>query len=71
VYRRFRRWRDAGVWDRLFAAVQARADAAGAFDWGTHIVDGTTVRAHQHAAGAKRGATSKAAAQAREALGSA
>jgi transposase len=56
VYSRFRRWRDAGVWDRLFAAVQARADAAGGFDWGTHFVDGTTVRAHQHAAGAKRGA---------------
>ena len=56
VYSRFRRWRDAGVWDRLFAAVQARADAAGAFDWGTHFVDGTTVRAHQHAAGAQRGA---------------
>ena len=27
LYSRFRRWRLAGVWDRVLAAVQARADA--------------------------------------------
>ena len=52
AYSRFRRWRRDGVWDRVLAALQAEADAAGGVDWGIHFVDGTTVRAHQHAAGA-------------------
>ena len=56
VYSRFRRWQRAGVWDRLLAAVQAEGDAVGALDWSVHFLDGTTVRAHQHAAGAKKGA---------------
>ena len=55
VYTRFRRWTAAGVWDRLFAAVQRQADAAGELDWALHFVDGTVIRAHQHAAGAKGG----------------
>jgi transposase len=55
VYSRFWRWQRAGVWDRLFAAVQRRADAAGRLDWTVHFVDGTVIRAHQHAAGAKGG----------------
>ena len=56
VYSRFRRWQRAGVWDRVLAALQTDADAAGALDWSLHFVDGSTVRAHQHAAGAKKGA---------------
>ena len=59
VYSRFRRWQRAGVWDRILAALQAEGDAAGALDWSVHFVDGTTVRAHQHAAGAKKGAASR------------
>jgi len=55
VYTRFRRWTRAGVWDRLFAAVQQQADAAGQIDWSLHFVDGTVIRAHQHSAGAKGG----------------
>jgi transposase len=55
VYTRFRRWTRAGVWDRLFAAVQRQADAVGEIDWELHFVDGTVIRAHQHAAGAKGG----------------
>lgn len=55
VYSRFRRWRQRGVWDRLFAAVQQEADAQGRLDWSVHYVDGTIVRAHQHAAGGKKG----------------
>src|SRR5205085_8814701 len=50
VSTRFRRWPHAGVWDRLLAAVQRQADAAGALDWALHFVDGTVIRAHQHAA---------------------
>ena len=55
VSTRFYRWKNAGIWDRIFAAVQAQADAAGALDWATHHVDATVIRAHQHAAGAKKG----------------
>lgn len=55
VYSRFQRWRKAGLWDGIFAAVQQAADAAGELDWEVHYVDGTVVRAHQHAAGAKKG----------------
>ena len=55
VYTRFRRWRLAGVWDRLFAALQREEDAAGQVDWDLQFVDGTVIRAHQHAAGAKGG----------------
>ena len=55
VYTRFRRWRLAGVWDRAFAALQRQEDAAGRVDWSVQYVDGSVVRAHQHAAGAKGG----------------
>jgi transposase len=54
VYSRFRRWQRAGVWDRILAALQAAGDARGDLDWELHFVDGTTVRAHQHAAGAAK-----------------
>jgi len=59
VYSRFRRWRLAGVWDRVLAGLQAEADAAGRLDWSLHFVDGTSVRAHQHAAGARKGGAIK------------
>ncbi len=55
VYTRFRRWTRAGVFNRLFAALQRQADAAGQIDWELHFVDGPVIRAHQHAAGAKGG----------------
>ena len=55
VHTRFRRWRLAGVWDRVLAAVQTQADAEGKLDWSVHYLDGTVIRAHQHAAGAKGG----------------
>jgi transposase len=55
VSSRYYRWRQAGVWDRIFADLQAQADADGTLDWTIHFVDSTIVRAHQHAAGAKKG----------------
>jgi transposase len=55
VASRFYRWRKAGLWTRLFAAVQQQADHAGQLDWDIHDVDGTVIRAHQHAAGAHTG----------------
>ncbi len=59
VYSRFRRWQLAGVWDRILAVVQTDADARGELDWSLHLLDGTTIRAHVHAAGAKKGAAIK------------
>ncbi len=50
---RFYRWRKAGVWDHVLAALPRQADAEGRLDWTLHFVDSTVVRAHQHAAGAK------------------
>lgn len=55
VYSRFWRWREAGIWERVFAAIQQAEDAAGQVDWGVQFVDGSVIRAHQHAAGAKGG----------------
>ncbi len=55
VSTRLYRWKKAGIWDRIFAAVQEQADAVGDLDWETHHVDATVIRAHQHAAGAKKG----------------
>jgi transposase len=55
VATRFYRWRKAAVFDRLLAELQAIADAQGKLNWDRHYVDGTVVRAHQHAAGAKGG----------------
>jgi len=52
-YDRFVRWRRDGTWDRLLAYAQRVADAAGELAW-IVCVDGTSVRAHQHAAGARR-----------------
>jgi transposase len=59
VYSRWRRWQQAGVWDRVLAALHAEGDAAGNLDWTLHFLDGTTIRAHPHAAGAKKGAATK------------
>lgn len=55
VASRFYRWRKAGVWARVLTALQSAAAEAGELDWQEHFVDGTVVRAHQHAAGAKKG----------------
>lgn len=55
VSSRYYRWRKAGIWDRIFAELQAHAEREGELDWSLHFVDSTVVRAHQHAAGAKKG----------------
>lgn len=54
VASRFYRWRKAGIWAKILAALQTQADGAGRIDWEVHYVDGSVVRAHQHAAGAKQ-----------------
>lgn len=52
AWSRLRRWTAAGIWARVLAALQRDSDLAGNLDWDTHYMDGTVVRAHQHAAGA-------------------
>jgi transposase len=52
---RFYRWVEAGVWDHVLAELQRQADAEGDLDWNLHHIDGSSIRAHQHAAGAKKG----------------
>jgi transposase len=54
VSSRFYRWRQSGVWQRVLEALQAQADAEDLLDWDLHFVDASVVRAHQHAAGARR-----------------
>ena len=54
VSSRFYRWRGGGIWQRVLAGLQAAVDARGDIDWDLHFVDATIVRAHQHAAGARR-----------------
>ncbi len=64
VYSRFRRWHAAGIWTRVLAALQAEADARGELDWDLHFLDGSTIRAHPQAAGAKKGAATRPSAAA-------
>ena len=59
VASRFYRWHKDGLWDRLLTSVQQQSNIRGKVNWELHYVDGTMVRAHQHAAGA-RGKTRKA-----------
>ena len=54
VSSRFYRWVQGGVWQRVLDALRSQADEAGALDWALHMLDGSVVRAHQHAAGAKK-----------------
>jgi transposase len=51
---RFYRWVKAGVWTRVLEELQRQADGDGNLDWSLHYVDGTMIRAHQHAAGAQK-----------------
>jgi transposase len=69
VSSRFYRWRKAGIWQRILSDLQAEAHQRGEIDWDLHFVDATIVRAHQHAAGARRDGATPEEAQAREALG--
>ena len=54
VDKRFSRWQSDGTWARIQASLHTQADAAGALDWDAQI-DSSVVRAHQHAAGARKG----------------
>lgn len=49
VYNRFNRWARAGVWVQVFEKLSAKSPGSMA------LIDSSIIRAHQHAAGAKKG----------------
>ncbi|MEW2263547.1 hypothetical protein ACGF5T_11110 [Streptomyces sp. NPDC047853] len=53
AHNRLRKWAADGNVRMVFTALLAQADAEGDLDW-VVAVDSTIVRAHQHAAGARR-----------------
>ncbi|WP_312879816.1 IS5 family transposase [Actinomadura luteofluorescens] len=53
VYERYRRWAADGTFDAILTHVQVHDDSVGRIDW-TVSFDSTIVRAHQHAAGARK-----------------
>jgi transposase len=53
AHERLRKWTADGTWDRILTEVVIKDDAVGAVEW-TISVDSSSVRAHQHAAGARK-----------------
>jgi len=49
VYNRFNRWAKAGVWLKVFDALAAASPQS------MQLIDSSIIRAHQHAAGGKKG----------------
>ena len=49
VHRRFSRWRDKGIWEKLFALIIEEPD----YEW--LMIDASHVKVHPHAAGAQGG----------------
>jgi len=50
VYNRYNRWAKAGVWLRIFERLAQQSPDS------LHLIDSSIIRAHQHAAGGKKGA---------------
>jgi len=50
VYNRYNRWAKAGVWLRIFETLAAQSPQS------LQLIDSSIIRAHQHAAGGKKGA---------------
>lgn len=50
---RLLRWQRDGTWARVLRHVQQCSDAVAAIDWEVSV-DATVIRAHQHAAGARK-----------------
>ena len=56
VYYRFRLWTRSGLFSKIMKVLQEELNLEGKIDWKLFCVDGTNVRAHRSAAGARRGA---------------
>lgn len=53
LHARLLRWQADGLWERILRRLQQRSDAVGAVAWEVSV-DSTVVRAHQHAARARK-----------------
>ena len=53
AHERLRRWTADGTWDRILDEVIVKDDAVGNVEW-VFSIDSSSVRAHQHAAGARK-----------------
>lgn len=53
VYQRFKRWSDLGLWEKILEELSQDKDPESV------MMDGSVIRAHQHAAGAKGGKKNK------------
>ena len=62
VYNRFNRWAKAGVWVDVFSSLAERSPESMAF------IDSSIIRAHQHAAGGKKGGAEHAIGRSRGGL---
>ena len=51
MWRRFAVWAEDGTWDNMLSAIAGSEEAKGL----VAVVDGTIVRAHKNAAGARKG----------------
>jgi len=60
VYTRFSRWKDQGIFQQLLAQLATDADEEG------FLIDGTIVRAHQDAHGARKGGRKKSGVRAED-----
>ena len=54
VYDRFYKWNRAGLWNRILRQLQSDFQSKKKIDWRMFSVDGSNVRAHKSAAGAKK-----------------
>ena len=63
-------WMRTGLWTRLLQALQGQAEAGGDVEWHVVLIDSTTVRAHQHAAGARKPRPERSPERSREKGGS-
>ena len=54
VYERFRRWRRDGLFQKILDTLEAQARKAERIDFAFSAVDGSIVRAHKSAAGARK-----------------
>lgn len=54
VYDRFRRWRKQGRWQKMLDALESEARKMDRIDFGFGAIDGSIIRAHKAAAGAKK-----------------
>jgi len=54
VYSRFRRWQAGGIWDRILTELQVEAAHDDQIDGSVTMIDSSSIRAHQHAAGARK-----------------